>query len=180
MVDIGLSLYEKRKNYLSAMNSFLKGFYKTIATDGELEVRYSSDYTNKSKKELLQIYKKNLSKDLTFGKTNFGVHHDDLEFYLNGYLLKDYGSEGQQKNAVISWKFSEIEIIEQEKGVTPILILDDLFSELDVEKIANIFKLIEKDMQTFITTTEISKVESLLGNQDYKKIYVENGKIEEV
>ncbi len=180
MVDIGLSLYEKRKNYLSAMNSFLKGFYKTIATDGELEVRYSSDYTNKSKKELLQIYKKNLSKDLTFGKTNFGVHHDDLEFYLNGYLLKDYGSEGQQKNAVISWKFSEIEIIEQEKGVTPILILDDLFSELDVEKIANIFKLIEKDMQTFITTTEISKVESLLDNQDYKKIYVENGKIEEV
>ncbi len=180
LIDVGISIYESRKKYLELVNLFLKNIYRSITNSGNLEVRYISDYDKKSKEELKRLYHKNLSKDMSFGKTNVGIHHDDIEFSLDSYLLKEYGSEGQQKNAVISWKFSEIEIMKQEKKVIPILILDDLFSELDMEKIENIFKLIDKDTQTFITTTEISKVESLLNNCDYKKIYVENGTLKEV
>lgn len=179
MIEVGLEIYQERKNYVNNMNSFIADIYKQIAGDGILKVNYSSDYCGKNKEELFQIYQKNLSKDMTFGKTNIGIHHDDLEFVLDDLPLKEYGSEGQQKNAVISWKFSEIAIIKKEKEVTPILILDDLLSELDVEKIDNIFKFIDKGIQTFITTTEIEKVSSLLVNKDYKKICVSNGKLVE-
>ena len=92
--------------------------------------------------------------------------------------LKTYGSEGQQKNAIISLKLSEIEIIKKLKGDYPILILDDLFSELDVEKINNIIKILNKEIQTFITTTNIENVSKKLLN-NCKVIRVSDGKIEE-
>lgn len=180
MIEIGLEIYEIRKDYIAQMSRNVGSIYERIAMEGVLKVNYNSDYANKTKEELLKVYQKNLSKDLTFGKTSLGIHHDDLEFILDDLPLKDYGSEGQQKNAIISWKFSEITIIQKEKNVTPILILDDLLSELDMDKIHNIFTFIESDIQTFITTTEIEKVTSLLANEKYKKIYVSNGKLEEV
>ncbi len=179
LIEIGLEIYQERKKYIDLMNSFISNIYKEIVGSGTLKIKYNSDYESKTKEKLFQNYQKNLSKDLTFGKTNMGIHHDDLEFILDNFSLKEYGSEGQQKNAVISWKFGEIEIIKKEKKITPILILDDLLSELDVEKIDNIFKFIDKDLQTFITTTEIEKINSLLIDKNYKKICVSNGKLEE-
>ncbi len=180
LIDVGLEIYHYRSSYIADINRFIGNIYNKITGQESLKVNYCSDFQNKSKEELLKVYQKNLSKDLTFGKTNFGVHHDDLDFVLQDLSLKDYGSEGQQKNAVISWKFSEIAILREKKGVTPILILDDLLSELDEVKIQNIFKFIDKEIQTFITTTEIEKVVSLLQDKEYKKIHVRNGKLEEV
>lgn len=180
IIDVGLKLYEIRKNFIDDINLIIKNVYSYIANDGVLNIVYTSDFNEKTKDQLLKIYKDNLKKDLAFGKTNFGIHHDDILFYLNGFELKDYGSEGQQKNSVISLKFSEIEIIKKFKNVTPILILDDLLSELDEEKINNILNLINDDIQTFITTTEITKVNNLLKSNEYKKIYVQNGMLEEV
>lgn len=180
LIDVGLKIYEIRKDYIGFINEFLGNIYGKIATNGELVVSYVSDYSNKSKQELIELYKKNLTKDITFGKTNFGVHHDDLVFYLDNLDIKDYGSEGQQKNVVIAWKFSEVEIFKLKKNVTPLLILDDLLSELDMEKIKNILTFVSDDIQTFITTTEIEKIETLLVDKKYKKIYVCNGTLEEV
>ena len=65
------------------------------------------------------MYKSTLKKDLILGKTSLGIHHDDLEFYLDDMNLKIYGSEGQQKNAIIALKLSEIEIIKQKKSLLP-------------------------------------------------------------
>ncbi len=180
LIDIGLEIYEERKKYIELINSKISDIYSNIAGNGNLKVEYISDYSNKTKDELLASYNKNLVKDLNFGKTNIGVHHDDFIFYLNDNNLKDYGSEGQQKNAVISWKFAEIEIFNMVKNVTPILILDDLLSELDIEKIKNILSFIEFDIQTFITTTEVDKLTSLLSLKNYKKINVIDGNVEEV
>jgi DNA replication and repair protein RecF len=109
-----------------------------------------------------------------------GIHHDDFVFILDDLELKDYGSEGQQKNAVIAWKFSEIEIFKSEQKVLPILILDDLLSELDISKIKNILALIDENIQTFITTTEIEKISYLLPSDSYKKINIKNGRLEGV
>ena len=180
LVEEGLKIYERRNNYLSLINEKLSTIYKHIVGEGCLQVTYISDYANKTKEELLSCYKKSLTRDLSFGKTNLGVHHDDYVFLLDGDDMKDIGSEGQQKNAVISWKFSEMSIFESVKGVLPILILDDLLSELDKEKIKNILTYIKEDVQTFITTTEIEKIEFLLGDKDFKKIHIAHGKLEEV
>ena len=117
-------------------------------------------------------------RDIILGKTNFGIHKDDYIFYLNDCNLKDYGSEGEQKNAIISLKMAEIEIFKKEKRVTPILILDDLFSELDEEKINNIMLFIDDDIQTFITTTELDKVNDEL-KKESRIFYVENGNVKE-
>lgn len=180
LVDIGLEIYNMRKKYIDIINRHIENIYLNIAGTGTLKVVYTSDFSNKTKEELITVYNKNLKRDLTFGKTNLGVHHDDYLFMLDDLDLKDYGSEGQQKNAVISWKFSEISIFKTEKNVTPILILDDLLSELDIEKIKNILSFIESDVQTFITTTEIEKLSSLLTSQSYQKFNISNGKLEEV
>jgi len=176
----GLQIYEQRKEYIALINEQLASIYEQIVGSGNLCIKYTSDYSKKSKEELVEIYKKSLSRDLSFGKTNLGVHHDDICFCLDGKDLKDYGSEGQQKNAVISWKFSEMAIFREQKGVLPILILDDLLSELDMEKIKNILSFIHEEGQTFITTTEIEKIEYLLDEKSYKKIHIRNGKLEEV
>ena len=112
------------------------------------------------------------------GKTLFGPHHDDIEFVIDKEIVKEYSSVGEQKNSVIAFKLAEIKNIEEKLNKKPILILDDLFSELDQEKINNILTLIDEDMQTFITTTEIDKVDQKL--IDKAKIFkCINGKIME-
>ena len=98
---------------------------------------------------------------------------------LKGFNIKDYGSEGQQKNAIIAYKLTELEIFYQIRGNYPILILDDLFSELDRFKINNILNLINEDIQTFITTTEIDKInDNVLSNS--KLFEVVDGYVREV
>lgn len=119
-----------------------------------------------------------MEKDLKFGKTHIGIHMDDLRFLLDGKDLKDYGSEGQQKNAVIAYKFSELEIFKVSTGNYPILILDDLFSELDQGKIKNILELLKPEVQTFITTTELDHL-CFLDQFNYKKFCIELGNIVE-
>ncbi len=180
LVDTGLAIYEIRKKCIMEINTFIGGIYKEIALEDELKVKYVSDYDKKTKEEILNYYNKTKSRDISFGKTNFGIHHDDFVFLLNDYDIKDYGSQGQQKNAVIAWKFSEIMIFKELKSILPILILDDLLSELDKEKIKNILSFIDRNIQTFITTTEFEKLDSLLSDKAYKKIHVSNGQLEEV
>ena len=87
-------------------------------------------------------------------------------------------TEGQQKNAIIAYKLSEVEIFKKVKKTSPILILDDLFSELDMQKIENILNLLDKEVQTFITTTDVDNVlETIKSNSKIIEIY--DGKIKE-
>ena len=116
---------------------------------------------------------------MLLGITRFGVHHDDIFFKFKDKDIKEYGSEGQQKNAIIAYKLAEISVFKNTIGKLPILILDDLFSELDVEKINNILNIIDKDIQTFITTTEIDKINKNI-IKDSKVFHVTSGFIEEV
>ena len=178
LIEFGLKIYEERKKYYDLINKYISDYYKKITGFENLLVKYISDYENMNEKKLEEVYKKNLKRDLFIGKTSFGIHHDDLEFYLNDMNLKTYGSEGQQKNAIISLKLSEIQIINEIRKEYPILILDDLFSELDNEKITNILKILNNDIQTFITTANISNISNSLF-KNCKVIRVNNGKIEE-
>lgn len=179
LILYGLKVYSERKNIISSINEKIQSIFFDIMKKGFLKIKYVSDYDNKTKEEILSTYKKNLKKDLLLGKTDFGIHKDDYLFYLDDKLLKDYGSEGQQKNAIIAYKFAMISIYYEFNNDYPILILDDLFSELDSEKINNILKLIGENLQTFITTTEIDKVDEKILKES-KKFFVENGLIKEV
>ena len=154
LVDYGLKIFELRKKFLDNIKESIGENYYKIFGSGKLSISYVSDYSL-SKKEILSKYNSNLKKDMFLGKTSFGVHRDDINFMLDDFLLKECGSEGQQKNAIIAFKLSEVEIVNNIKGYYPILIFDDLSSELDKNKINNILGMLSRKVQTFITTTNI-------------------------
>lgn len=158
LIDYGEKIYLSRKKYIDLLNQRIGDIYNSICDIEDLKLEYVSDYKNFDKDKINLKYKDNLNRDIILGKTSFGVHHDDVRFKFKGYNIRDYGSEGQQKNAIIAYKLTELEIFYQVRGNYPILILDDLFSELDRFKINNILNLISKDIQTFITTTDIDKI----------------------
>lgn len=179
LVDYGEKIYESRRKYINLLNQKIGDLYNSICGIQDLKLEYSSDYKDFDREKILKKYQDNLNRDIILGKTTVGVHHDDIKFKLEGYNIKDYGSEGQQKNAIIAYKLTELEIFYQVRGNYPILILDDLFSELDRFKINNILNLINDDIQTFITTTEIDKInDNVLSNS--KLFEVVDGEVREV
>ena len=165
LIDYGIKIYDKRVEYINSINNHLGKLYKNISGEGNLLLKYNSSFSNLKMKDIVNKYKSNLEKDMLFGTTQFGIHHDDLVFYLDDKKIKDFGSEGQQKNAIISYKLSQILIYKELKNKLPILILDDLFSELDGEKINNILNILDNNIQTFITTTDIDKVSNNIKNK---------------
>ena len=178
LIEYGMKIYEYRYNFIEDISKYITDNYKKITGLDNLKLVYKSDFMNKDLKEIEKLYKKNENRDITTGITNIGVHRDDYDFILDEKVLKDYGSEGEQKNAVIALKMAEIEIFKDKKNIIPILILDDLFSELDKTKINNIFKFIDNDIQTFITTTELTKLSKKL--RENSKIFVVNDGVVEI
>ena len=104
------------------------------------------------------INKDNYYNELDKKMTLFGIQKDDLLFYVDDMNLKDYGSQGQQRVAVLSFKLAEINIFKETKKTYPIVLLDDIFSELDIEKRNNLLKFIKSNIQFIITTTDIKNI----------------------
>ena len=179
LIDIGLQIHKIRQNYIDLINENLTKIYKNIFDYGSLLIKYDSVFNGKSREDIEEMYQKYYRKEINYGKTFFGIHHDDIEFLLDNYNIREYGSIGQQKNAMISFKLAELIIIKKINGTYPILILDDLFSELDNSKINNIINMLNREVQTFITTTNIENVDKMLlkGSNIY---FANNGSIERI
>ena len=178
LIDYGEKIYDYRKNYFEKIADKISKFYQKISKKNVLKIKYQSDYADLTRDEISRKYKKTENRDIYLGQTQFGIHRDDFIFFIDDNILKDYGSEGQQKNAIISLKLAELELFYETNNKYPILILDDLFSELDEEKITNILDNIDENVQTFITTTEISKIDKSKIKK-YKKFHIIDGIVEE-
>ena len=159
LIDYGIEIYQKRKRYIENINKYLKDIFKNINNKGDLRIEYVSSFNDLTEEQIIKKYQQNEEKDMLLGSTQLGVHHDDFMFYLDNKKIKDFGSEGQQKNCIIAYKLSQIEYFKNNLNKLPILILDDLFSELDSNKINNILNYLDENIQTFITTTDIEKVD---------------------
>ena len=125
---------------------------------GNLKVVYDKNISFESKEEIINYYKDNYYNELDKKMTLFGIQKDDLLFYVDDMNLKDYGSQGQQRVAVLSFKLAEINIFKETKKTYPIVLLDDIFSELDIEKRNNLLKFIKSNIQFIITTTDIKNI----------------------
>ena len=179
LIEYGIKVYDYRKKFIDAINEYIGDSYENIFEKGELKIKYNSDFKDKSEDDLFNNYQKNYNKEIILGKTLIGIHHDDIVFLLDNQNIAEWGSNGQQKNAIFSFKLAEIKVINQKYSENPILILDDLFSALDNKKIKNIVRLLNSDIQTFITTTELERIdEELL--KDAKLFNVNEGIITEV
>ena len=148
---------------------------------GELEVIYennvSIDIDAENYKEMyFDKVKKNRKRDFYRKNTSIGPHKDDLKILINGIDARSYGSQGQQRTAALSLKLAEIKLIEEETNEKPILLLDDVLSELDISRQQFLISTL-KDLQIFITTTEINELlNSKIDEKEYYKVI--NGKIE--
>ena len=178
LIDYGKKIYDYRKKFIDDINEYISIKYKNVFENGELAIKYNSDY-NKSEDEIFNNYKKNYNKEITIGKTLYGIHHDDIVFLLDNKDINNRGSNGQKKNAIFAFKLALIELIYNEKGSYPILILDDLFSALDNKKITNIFKLLSDNIQTFITTTDLDKIDNTLIEKAKVLKVIDSGVLEE-
>ena len=125
---------------------------------------------------LLDKLKKNINKELQYKMTLIGPNRDDFCFYLDNNNLALYGSQGQMRSAVLALKMAEVMLFTEEACDSPILLLDDMFSELDINKRNNILRNLSNDVQTIITTTDIENI-----SKDIRKkanVYkIDNGKI---
>lgn len=178
LIEFGSIICKYREKFVDNINKYIASNYEKIFGSGTLKIRYVSTFKNKSEDDLIKRYKDNYQKELSVGKTLEGIHHDDIVFVLDNNNLKEWGSEGQRKNAIISFKLAEISVINEIKGYYPILILDDLFSELDKVKVTNLLGMLDRNVQTFMTTTDLKNISKKV-IKDAKKFKVNDGILEE-
>lgn len=183
LVQYGSYIYILRRDFIKKIADISKNMHEKL-TNGieELLITYknqidiSDDDTIESiKNKFLQKLKSSRDHDIDTRTTRYGLHKDDLNIFINGLDVRLYGSQGQQRTASISLKLSEIELIKSEVGEYPILILDDVFSELDETR----QKLLVDNLsvvQMFITTAEISH-KNIFKNSDTTIFSIDQGKV---
>lgn len=116
---------------------------------------------------LQELFKKQRAKELQQGKTLVGPHLDDVRFVVNGKNVSTFGSQGQQRTTALSVKLAEIDLMKEETGEYPVLLLDDVLSELDDSRQTHLLTAIQNKVQTFITTTSLSGVAQQLINEPH-------------
>ena len=132
------------------------------------------EMTNYLTQKLEEIKQREIERGITL----IGPHRDDLQFFVNDYDVQVYGSQGQQRTTALSLKLAEIELIKQETKETPILLLDDVLSELDDYRQSHLLNTIQGEVQTFVTTTSVEGIHHDT-IQHAKLFHVKQGSIEQ-
>ena len=167
LAEYAINIYNYRKDFIEKINKKINIIHNEITENKEnIKIEYNSECINKE--EYLKKLKERRKLDIIKGFTTKGIHRDDFIIYINEKRLDIYGSQGQHRTAILSLKLSELNIIEEEIGEKPILLLDDFMSELD-EKRKNHFLEKIKDTQVIITCTDKINIEN-------KKILIYNVK----
>lgn len=177
LAENGSHIILYRNEFLKNLTPYAEKVHKYLTSNKEsLTLEYSgekeTDFEILKKKFFLKL-KQNYEKDLKMGYTTFGPHRDDIKVSVNETDIRLYGSQGQQRTVALSLKLSELEIMRLETGEMPILILDDVLSELDSKRREKLLQLCNKT-QTFISGTDFPEIK----NAHYYK--VESGTITQV
>lgn len=184
LTEYGSRIILDRAIFAEKLDQISREIHRKI-TDGkeELKISYESSIpVQKGREEQKTIFleklQKGFSRDCMKGNTESGPHKDDLKIQVNGVDIRHYGSQGQQRTAALSLKLAEIYLIKEETGEDAILLLDDVLSELDVQRQTFLLNRLQ-EIQIFITTTEISP--TLAENLTEGYIFeVENGQVKTV
>lgn len=155
LLEHGVLLQDKRKAFFDEVN-------REVSTDGFL-LKYSPSGLTA---ERLREYR---PREIAAETTLIGPHRDDFSFFYGDKDLSAYGSRGEQRKAVLTLKKAELEFVQDKTGERPLLLLDDIFSELDKDNRSRVFDLIGGSLQTIITTTDLRNVPQGL-NKDFKTI----------
>lgn len=161
LAQLGAYITDIRGGLIDELQKLVARHYKEISqSDAEIKIVYESEVRGVKPKELRQLYKDGRRRDLMTCQTKLGPHRDDLKFLLAEKDMTDFASRGEWRSLVLALKFAEIDLIKVRTGDDPILLLDDVFSELDAERQKYLFDATGK-RQTFITTTHKEFIDAL-------------------
>jgi DNA replication and repair protein RecF len=173
LVAHGLKITESRSGFVQRINEIAREIHASITNGLEkLETVYRPNITPCDFGPKLS---RNLDKDILLGSTSVGIHKDDIIFNINGSDARVFGSQGQQRTASLSVKLAEVTLIRERKGTAPVLLLDDVLSELDSGRQLYLLGYIG-GIQTILTCTGVEDV-SVYVNADSRAFKVENGTI---
>lgn len=162
LTDFGTRIFEKRDAFLKEFIPIFKLRYEAISNGKEIvDLKYHSDLFEA---DLNTLLKNVINKDKALQYTSVGIHKDDLHFNIEGYPIKKFGSQGQQKSFLIALKLAQFDFIKAQSGVNPILLLDDIFDKLDEHRVAQIIKLVDDENfgQLFISDTHAERTEAAI------------------
>lgn len=182
MIENQKIIIAQRKSFINELILKAKEIYPFFSNQKEeIDARYETfvDTTKDLDEELKKAYEKSLAKDIQYHQTNVGIHKDDIKFILNQTNINDVASQGQKRSYLLALKLGLAQIIYEKSYQYPILLLDDVFSELDNIRKRQLIEKLPKNMQIFITTTEPA---DLTWFKDRKvHVYeIEKGSIKEV
>ena len=174
---LGTEIFNKREAFIKELIPVFQKYYSFISGDREeVMLDYKSDMFEG---EYMYQLRDSRQRDLALGYTTKGIHKDDLKFMLGEYPIKRMGSQGQQKTYLIALKFAQYDFISKRSGVTPILLLDDIFDKLDSVRVEKIVEMVSGDDfgQIFITDTNREHLYEILEKigKAYRVFFVDNG-----
>ena len=154
IISLGKKIIERRKSFIDQLNDIIYDIHQSLSGQKEeLLIKYEPYVTTE---DFERVIKANYEKDIRTKMTNAGPHRDDFSFYTNDMNLRIYGSHGQQRTAALSLKLSEIELVKKITKDIPVLLLDDVLSELDSNRQKHLLDHIG-DIQTIITCTGLDE-----------------------
>lgn len=156
VIDDKISEYQvpiigKRKTFLKEIENNINEFKTSLNSLYEFKIRYESSFEEISKEEILKKYKENRLKDKEKMVTGIGVHKDDFKVYINGNNASEFGSQGEQRFIILLVKLALVNLVKKRINDCPIVVLDDVFSELDEGRKKEIYEILKSFDQVFIT-----------------------------
>lgn len=174
--NYGYDVIKYRKEFIEKLQTYVEKIHSGITSGKEkIKLIYKPSIDPESKEEFEKILKDDFYKDSKNAVTSRGPHRDDIEFLINKIDVRRYGSQGQQRTCALSVRLAELSLIEEETGESAILLLDDVMSELDLNRQEYLIKTLENN-QIFITATELSN-DIIARLKGVNKIFIKNGKV---
>jgi len=182
MVSLGISIFETRRKFIAEFMPVFSHYYELISDGREkVGITYESQLLQGDFYQLLQQAGE---KDRYARYSTVGIHKDDLVFEIDGYPVKKYGSQGQQKSFVVAIKLAQFEYTRNLKGYNPLLLFDDIFDKLDDNRVEQLIKLVSADSfgQVFITDTQRYRIEKIVNRHeiDYRIFEIATGMVKEL
>ncbi len=178
VIDLKMSalaepIYKARRQFVEDLKPLVSEYYKALSGDAEqIGIEYESEL---SKGALDQILAASFEKDRIMKYTTSGIQRDDFIFTMNGHPIRRCGSQGQQKSFLVSLKFAQYEIMKKNYGFAPVLLLDDVFDKLDMNRISNLLQMVaSKDFgQIFITDSNKVRMAGIVDAFTQDRVYYE-------
>lgn len=167
IIDMQLSelsemIFKRRDSIISELAPLVANFYKRLSDDREcVELKYTSALHKTPIEELLSSSRE---RDRVLGYTSMGVHRDDIKMSIMEYPIRKYGSQGQQKSFLVALKLAQYELLYRHHGIKPLLILDDIFDKLDMQRVSRLIEITSEESfgQIFISDCNPQRLNTIL------------------